>query len=875
MSEPLPSEEILDWSQRQPAWRQDALRRILTGPFTQTDEDECLELLKAEQKLLTTTLTSTPLAKGHLPAHSQSATTLRLTALDQIANVNRLSSDAALSFTPNGITIIYGDNGSGKTGFIRILKKACRARDHEKILPDVYAPVGKKTPASARFSVQDDGTALAPISWNDDGKAADDVLGRIAIFDSKCAHVHVDLENRLEVVPHNLDCFEKLAQVSDKLRDRLKAENDALVNQLAGALPEPATDTTAAAFIAQLAKKTDKDLDAAGKWEASDDKRLSDLAELLKDPTAEAKRCERLSASLKEFAESLARTSDALTDAKIFEIGKLRIDATSARAAANASAAAAFSVEPLSGVGEEPWRALFDAARGYSEQHAYPGEPFPVTEVDSRCVLCQQTLDEAAQGRFVRFVDFVTGALNAKATAAEGASIEAILRITAAKLPIIDLAQETRDHLAKNLPDRLKEIDAYRSVLIQRRDDALAEKEILSALPGNPKAHIQAELTSLNAAAARARELAGQDAKAAGAARKEHAELAGRKLLHDNKAELIRRIKIHEALTKIDGCVKACATKGISDQGSKLLKVHVSQALATALKKEQEKLAISNIPLGLSDRTPKGVIQHQLKLNGATLGADTSSVLSEGEHRAAALAVFLAELTMYKGADAIIIDDPVSSLDHTRRSRVAERLVGEATNRQVVVFTHDLVFLSEARFYAAALQVPIEVIGVRRGPNGFGVLDPDGEPWLSKQLPGRRQWLIQQLANLKTLHATGSADYEPQLRYFYDRLRESWEKLIEEKLFAQVIGRFQPDVQTKRLREAVIDDDIVSQVHFGMTAVSTFTGHDRAAAKGGALADPAECEKHLNALIACLDSVDTKSKAAKKSRDEKLKPPNQ
>jgi hypothetical protein len=129
------------------------------------------------------------------------------------------------------------------------------------------------------------------------------------------------------------------------------------------------------------------------------------------------------------------------------------------------------------------------------------------------------------------------------------------------------------------------------------------------------------------------------------------------------------------------------------------------------------------------------------------------------------------------------------------------------------------------------------------------------------------------LARLKKLDAEVSPDYEPQLRFFYDRLRESWEKLIEEKLFAHVIGRFQPQVQTLRLKDAVIDDDIVAQVHFGMTSVSSYTGHDRAAAKGGALADLAECEKDLKAFVDCLDQVDAKSKMASKQREARLKPP--
>src|SRR5260370_34588281 len=138
MSVPEPSEAILAWAKKQPAWRQDALRRILTKAFTQTDEDECLELLKTEHGIVQTKLKFDPLDPKHLPVRSASATNLRLVVLDDIANVNRLAKDAALSLAPDGLTLIYGDNGSGKSGFIRILKKACRARDHETILPDIY-----------------------------------------------------------------------------------------------------------------------------------------------------------------------------------------------------------------------------------------------------------------------------------------------------------------------------------------------------------------------------------------------------------------------------------------------------------------------------------------------------------------------------------------------------------------------------------------------------------------------------------------------------------------------------------------------------------------------------------------------------------------
>jgi ABC-type multidrug transport system ATPase subunit len=52
--------------------------------------------------------------------------------------VNALAEDQSLKFGKN-LTVVYGDNGAGKTGYIRILKDSCRARGQEKILGNVVS----------------------------------------------------------------------------------------------------------------------------------------------------------------------------------------------------------------------------------------------------------------------------------------------------------------------------------------------------------------------------------------------------------------------------------------------------------------------------------------------------------------------------------------------------------------------------------------------------------------------------------------------------------------------------------------------------------------------------------------------------------------
>ena len=84
-----------------------------------------------------------------------------------------------------------------------------------------------------------------------------------------------------------------------------------------------------------------------------------------------------------------------------------------------------------------------------------------------------------------------------------------------------------------------------------------------------------------------------------------------------------------------------------------------------------------------------GSPQYQVRLF-ANPKAKVHIVLSEGEQTCVALAAFLTELTTASHKSALVFDDPVTSLDHRWRRKVAERLIAEASDRQIVVFTHDL-----------------------------------------------------------------------------------------------------------------------------------------------------------------------------------------
>ena len=59
-------------------------------------------------------------------------------AVRGLKNVNRLAPEQELTFEPDGLTVVFGNNGSGKSGYARVIRSMVRARHHADLLPDVF-----------------------------------------------------------------------------------------------------------------------------------------------------------------------------------------------------------------------------------------------------------------------------------------------------------------------------------------------------------------------------------------------------------------------------------------------------------------------------------------------------------------------------------------------------------------------------------------------------------------------------------------------------------------------------------------------------------------------------------------------------------------
>lgn len=189
-------QEILIWTQGLPAWQSDAVSRLLAKQtLTPQDYEDLYALLKLahgipdQKNRQPKTLTA-----DQIPAPVEANTHIELRAIKNLLNVNAIAENQQLAVGPAGMTVIYGDNGSGKSGYSRVLKRACRARDQlEPIHPNANLPGVRTGNAQASFDIAIDGT-VKEVTWYQ-GKEAPPELSSFAIFDAHCARAYLDRED--------------------------------------------------------------------------------------------------------------------------------------------------------------------------------------------------------------------------------------------------------------------------------------------------------------------------------------------------------------------------------------------------------------------------------------------------------------------------------------------------------------------------------------------------------------------------------------------------------------------------------------------------------------------------------------------------------
>ena len=833
--------EIIDWVKTKPIFWQQAIYKLLTkNEIIENDIEELVKTCKIDIGILKeyTLIVELEDLKNSL---SQSSTSnIVLSKIKNVQNIKALKNGEELSFEKQGITVIYGDNGSGKSSYTGILKHVCKTRGSLPSLGrNIYDNESDNISQFAEVEYKVNNTEIKTIRFENDSISSLD-LKVIDVFDTFSAHHYIEDEDEIAFLPMGLIVLEKLAKCCQRVEAKIRQKIGDYEQKRYDYSHLIDAETEVAKFLNGINYSTTlNQLRDLSKFDDNDEKTLISLVEELEklkklDPSKIISENNKKIARFNTLKKKYENLEKAFSKENIKKIENLIEENVSLTKALEEITKNTFSDLPVEGIGNTTWKLLWESARRFIDE--LRGEnTFPETSENAVCPLCLQELDEEAKKRFISFEEFVKSDIQEKLQTNENK-----LKKAFSYYDSLDLNFEPYNPTLKEIYDVFKDfeishnkfvkiIDANKQnikIAITKTDinklKELMQVEELSNLLSRLVKKIEEENEKL------------EKQKVEDVIQKlerQITELKARKKLKKYKPKIESEISRIKKIHLLKEALKKCNTKSITIFSNQLSKKYVTDNLQDNFKKELQKFGFNYVKIKPEIRGERGKQYFYLRLDeNYNTSIGLKDILSEGEHRAISLATFFSELSIAEHKSTIVFDDPVSSLDHKWRNRIAKRIVEEANNRQVIIFTHDITFLMMLQEHANRSSVPLSIKSLTRKLTETGII-ADNPPWDALNVKRRIGILKNDLQKLEKISKNETEEkYKDEVKKFYGKLRETWERIVEELILNNTVTRFGRTIQTQRLKKVVdLTEDDYNKIEVNMSKASTyFWGHDTA-----------------------------------------------
>ncbi len=677
---------LWDWAGND-TWKKQLAKNIITTETYLSDEErqEIYDLFLQSIKLKS----SVEVPEIIKPTFTLSSKKMDLLAISDIRGVNKLANNQQLEFAKN-VTVLYGENGSGKTGYCRLLKSLGYSYDKEdSILSNINSSNTVPKYANVKYRIDEEEHTF---SWN--GKRVDVVpdLQNITVFNNSC--VQVALSDRgLLITPSGFQLFniisEELEMLAELLQRTIEAHPTNLdwVNNLNVGTPHEnflrnLTGSSSLEELKQLAafNEEHRHLLESKETELSNlNKAL--ISKELDDYILYVKELDGIIAKIEHSCKYLNQESWE-------ELLRLKKENSELEKKADGGIKEIAEAQNIKLYTSESFKKFIFAADQYLKELENAN-----LQQNDTCVYCQQILVSDSSKKLLSSYKEILNSNNQtriignkKRLNEISTKIDTIDSDISFQLPVFGMdagsvrqpecitvynssITELKKHVSENNVGG-KKIDVdYESTLkyLSEQKDAINRKvsELKDTLDNIVVKEKEIKATIY--------------------------ELQDRLFVSTRIAEVEERIKNKKIVHLLLKNKNSFNTASISRKTSEARAELVEQNFNAIFIKELQFLRKSHIPVEVNFATSRGQSKIQQRMRESYM---LSQILSEGEQKAISLAQFLTELQLDNSRAPIVFDDPVNSLDHHIIDEVAKRLISLSSDRQVVVFTHSILLFS-------------------------------------------------------------------------------------------------------------------------------------------------------------------------------------
>lgn len=694
---------------------------------------------------------------------------ITLCSLLNISGVNKLSNNQIIKFSPN-ITVLYGINGSGKTGYVRILKQIGSSLDKNNILlPNLENKNFEEFKTEINYT-DNNGRNTRILVTNDNLTKLN-----IKIFNHDCVSFSLKDKKEVQFQPREFEYFNLLSKATNDLYNTINNEIRKNYSELK--LIDLIDGTSA--------KKALNALISSGNQEAFNDYYKS-IKSRPDDIITEISNCKNQLKTLNidiigKNLVTLKKIKDKLSECLILFLTKSELYSNKfwEEIIDNNLEYKRLSIE-TSHISEildnlsynesqqEKLKELLLALDSFTAAISQP------LETANECPICHQPIDkEETKELFKAYSNFIK-------------------KDNTQKIKLLDKELQNKEKSINNFVDKLK---IYQEVLITLGYDKYSINNLLEFFNNLKdlrninklfdlniyRKELEDEIKIYDSLIKQSEKLISNNDSEKTKILTKINELESNKILIENKKQILSSALNIYLLSKFT----SINNHSLSALQKKILESNYQANYVSTLKTN---LKILRAPETITFEPKITTSNLGLKQKYFTSENNLNDILSEGEQTVVALAHFITENSLQEDDNVLVFDDPVNSLDLERMDIVAKCLVNNSFNKQIIIFTHNLVFLNSIDKYIKKLeQTNKQYYCITSTENETGILE--------EGLPNTQNFkFYKNKANEIVEQSKKRSINEMEIKQGYSYIRSAIEVLVVDTVFNGTVKRYQSEI---------------------------------------------------------------------------------